>query len=79
MFEVERYNFGDGDEGFNFTMWEQGLNSPALTWKEKFRWCWRILTTGKPWADHIIATNQRAHEIANFILENIPSNDKKPK
>lgn len=74
LLEVERYNEGNSDEGFNFTIWEQGLNIPALTWREKFRWCWRILTSGKPWADHIVATNKHACEIANFILENLPSN-----
>jgi hypothetical protein len=79
LLEVERYNYKDGDEGFNFTMWRQELDRRNLSWKERFRWCWHILTKGTPWADHIIATNERAREVAKFILDNLPQDVKESK
>lgn len=76
MLEVERYNYRDGDEGFNFSSWSRGRHGKKLIWKERFRWCWNILRTGSPWADDIIATNQDAKGLAEFILKNLPNEDK---
>jgi len=74
--EVERYDYKDGDEGFNIVIWNRGHDGNKIRgWKEKFRWCWDILTTGKPWADSIIATNNDAKELANFILQTLPKED----
>lgn len=73
--EVEKYcyEWKDGkDEGFNFAVWERGTSGKTLCWRERFRWCWNILKTGKPWADDIIATNEQAHSVAEFILQNLP-------
>ncbi len=72
--ECEVYDFKDGDAGVNFTIWKRGRNGKSLeTWKERFRWCWHILTTGSLWADDIIATNQEARGLAEFILQNVPT------
>jgi hypothetical protein len=71
--ECEVYDYKDGDAGVNFTMWKRGRSGKTLeTWKERIRWCWHILTTGSLWADDIIATNQDARGLAEFILQNVP-------
>lgn len=67
ILQTERYYFDTHDNGFNFSVWHYGHNGNVRGWKERFRWCWRILRTGNPWADSIIATDKRALEIAEFI------------
>lgn len=54
------------DNEFWFSIWDQGFSRP-LCWREKIRWCWNILRTGKPWADNIIVTPEQAKQIADFI------------
>ena len=82
LLEVERYFYEDVgetettvDDGFNFVCWNYGHDGNIKGWKERFRWCWRILKTGNPWADSIIASNKNAREIAEFILKNLPKEE----
>ena len=74
MLECKRYNYDNiSDQGFQFTIWNYGHEGEKIwKWKDRIRWCWRILKTGNPWADNIVATNESAHELANYILENLP-------
>lgn len=73
ILECERYCDSDKEQGFNFAVWNYGHDgNERKKWKERFRWCWRILNTGNPWADSIIATNKDARGLANFILKNLP-------
>lgn len=77
--ECEVYDYKDGDSGVNFSIWSRGRDGKKLhSWKERIRWCWQILRTGMPWADDIIATNKDARELAVFILQNLPQEDRCP-
>ena len=70
-FEIQRYDEGDEDKGFYLSFWHYGrINSP-MKWKERLRWCWRILRTGDPWADGIIATDETANKISDYITKNL--------
>ena len=71
LLQVERYYFEEYDKGFNFSVWHYGHAGNIRKWKERFRWCWRILRTGNPWADSIIATDERALKLANFIMSEL--------
>lgn len=75
MLQVERYDYRDGDDGFNFAIWERGRDGKKLRFRERLRWCWNILTTGTLWADDIIATNKDAQGVAEFILQNLPKEE----
>ena len=71
--ECEIFDWKDGEAGVNFSIWERGRDGKQIRgWKEKFRWCWRILKTGMPWADDIIVTNNEARGLAKFILQHLP-------
>lgn len=59
------------DEGFYFTFWSYGRSNYIMRWKDRFRWCWRILRTGDPWADGIIASNANAKLISEYINQHI--------
>ena len=67
MLQTERYYINKEDNGFNISAWHYGHNGNIRRWKERIRWCWRILKTGNPWADSIVLTDDRASELSNFI------------
>lgn len=76
MLEIERYEdrWGDSnvEKGFNFSVWKRGRNAKTLCWKERLRWIWNILSTGKLWADDIIINDVQAKEIVKYINKYIP-------
>ena len=72
LLEVQRYDYDDElAKGFNFTFWKRGRINRPMDWKERFRWCWRILRTGDPWADSIIATDENAKKVSDYINKNL--------
>lgn len=76
MFEIERYedHWGDGniEKGFNLATWERGRGGKTLCWRERWRWIWNILRTGKLWADDVIINDEQAKEIADYINKYLP-------
>lgn len=56
----------DNDEVY-LAIWNQGYRSP-LSLKEKIRWMWHILVTGKPWADEIILDNKIASQLGIMLI-----------
>ncbi len=64
--QVTHWPEKDAPDEFWFSIWQQGFDS-RLCWRQRFRWCWSILRTGKPWADNIILTPEQASEVAQFI------------
>ena len=53
---------------FNLSIWQYGSNiSSNLSWKERFRWAIKILTTGSVWADQIILSEKKAGELVEYI------------
>lgn len=73
--ECNRFEYDKTDQGFDISIWSMGKYNIPMSWRERFRWCWRILRTGNPWADSIIATNKSARELAEFILQNLPKEE----
>jgi hypothetical protein len=55
---------------FNFSIWRLGGESP-FGFKERLRWAWHILKTGKPWADSVMVCEDDAAKIAGFLNRNI--------
>jgi len=51
---------------FNVSIWKYDR---PFSIKERLRWCYHILKTGNPWADHTILTTENAQRVANFITE----------
>ena len=71
LLEVEHYNDSDiglEEVGFNITVWRLGNEDKLYSIKERIRWCWHVLTTGKPWADSVILSEEQACNIASFII-----------
>jgi len=53
---------------YNFTIWHYGHQGDVpMSFKERVRWCWRILTTGNPWADAVILSEKNKVELVNYL------------
>jgi hypothetical protein len=77
MLEAEVYDYEDNDKGVNFVIWSRGRHGKKLNKKERIRWCQQIMKTGELWADDIIATNEDARKLAEFILQHVPKEQSK--
>ena len=60
----------DGTNEYWFTVWKRGYDG-RLCWRERIRWCWNILRTGRPWGDEIILTPGCANQICEFINQHL--------
>ena len=68
--EVTYWPNEDSPDEIWFSIWDQGFSRP-LCWREKIRWCWNILRTGKPWTDNIIVNPEQAKQVADFINQHL--------
>jgi hypothetical protein len=50
-------------------MWEHGSKGSRLSFLERLRWCWNILTKGLPWADQVVMRPSNAEKLAKAILK----------
>lgn len=67
--------FEPEDNQFYFSLWHQGFYNNHLSWWERLRWTWRILTTGNPWTDLVILSPEKAGEIKDFIEKHLPTDE----
>lgn len=67
------------ENSIDFALWTNGLFGGyyPMTWKQRFRWCWHILKTGKVWTDAIILEKETAKALANEILKKCKEMDDK--
>jgi hypothetical protein len=71
LLEIERYKDDPQDKGFYIAFWSHGHWSHApMSWKERIRWCWKVLKTGCPWNDMVVIDDEKALDIATFLLKN---------
>lgn len=42
-----------------------------LTWKERFRWAWNLLTTGQPYSDEFVLTKEKALDLGNELISRV--------
>lgn len=52
------------------SLWGLGFDNRIPGLLERLRWCWRIFTTGNPYADTVILSECDAKKLATFIIEN---------
>lgn len=62
----------DDDNQIEICIWSTGLyNDHGLSWKEKIRWIWHLLKTGKPYTDMIMLSPESAKELNNWLSQYI--------
>ena len=67
--EAIQVEYEKEDDQFYFSLWHQGFDNNHLSWWQRLRWTWRILTTGNPWTDLVILSPEKAKKIRNFIVQ----------
>ena len=51
------------------SLWKFNYNPTALSWKQKARYIWRLLTKGEAWGHDIILNKNSANKLVEFINE----------
>jgi hypothetical protein len=40
-----------------------------LSWKNRIRYCWKIISTGKPYSDHMIMYRRGLRKLKNILVK----------
>jgi hypothetical protein len=69
--EIDIYNYEDKAWGASicFSIWHRGTDNHKPTLRDKLRHCWRILKTGKNYADEIILSISDSKQLALDLLK----------
>jgi hypothetical protein len=52
------------------SIWQDGCNvDNRLSWLQRFRWCWKIIRSGRPFEDQIILDFDSADAMVEGIKE----------
>lgn len=54
---------------YNFSIWSYGNVTKPLSWKERFRWMWKLFRTGNLWADEIVLNENGRDELVKFLTK----------
>lgn len=55
------------------SMWELGAKPEVAGWRERLRWCWKILKDGDMWGDHVCLTVDQSRVLVSFLQEKFPN------
>lgn len=56
----------DDEPEIYMSIWYRGVPRP-MSWRDKFRYCWRIITHGSPYGDQIVLSKETATDLADHI------------
>ena len=56
------------DKLYYFSYWSYGLSNKRLSWRERIRYCWNVLSKGKAFNDEIILNKEGINKLDSFIL-----------
>lgn len=55
----------------NIAIWHYGHGGDVpLSFKERLRWTWKLITTGTLWSDSVILSNESRDELIEFLKDN---------
>lgn len=60
------------DEELNIldmSIWAPYSTDTKMSWKQRLRYCWRILTHGKPYGDQLVLEKDHIDELAEYLNE----------
>tara|TARA_B100001123_G_scaffold117189_1_gene136395 strand:- start:235 stop:480 length:246 start_codon:yes stop_codon:yes gene_type:complete len=47
-------DYDDDVKLYYFSYWSSGLSNKKLSWRQRLRYCWQVLTKGKAFEDELI-------------------------
>ena len=64
--EVLNFEYGQFEyEGYCVSIYTDGFTNKS--WYQRLRYCWRIISTGRPFNDQLMINYTKAEELADFI------------
>jgi len=63
------FDYDIEDKTLYVSVWELSVTNPILSWRERIRWVWQIVRTGKPWADHVCLDSEKVERMKKFLQE----------
>ena len=55
-------------KSYNLAIWHYGHSGDApLSFRERLRWTWKLLTTGSLWADSVMLSYESKDELIEFL------------
>lgn len=58
----------DGMPSIDLAFFGYGHQDKTLDLKSRIRFCWKVLTTGRPWADEVIMNSKTAGELGKELI-----------
>jgi len=62
-------DYDDEDNYYYFSYWKSGTSNALLSWRERLRHCWNVLTKGKAFNDEIILKHEATDKLIDFLLK----------
>lgn len=57
------------DNSYYFAYWKSGFRPVYMSWRERLRYCWHVIRTGKAYTDELILSQQDVDELHDFLSE----------
>ena len=58
------------DKLYYFSYWQNALSNGQLSWKDRLRYCWQVLTKGKAFNDELILNQESTDKLVSFLNKN---------
>ncbi len=64
-----QFEYEEESQSIEITIWQRNQPQSPFSFKERIRWCWNVLLTGKPWGDRVILSQDKADQITKFLTD----------
>lgn len=66
--EILRVSHDEELDIAEFSIWEM-QNSHKAGWRQRLRWCWRILVKGSPYGDQVILDKEGVANLVHYLIK----------
>lgn len=57
------------DKLYYFSYWSEGITNKTLSFRQKLRYCWNVITSGKAFNDELIFRQQDVNKMITFLKQ----------
>lgn len=58
-------------ETIDISFFRRGFSGALLSWRERVRWCWNILSKGTPYTDELMLNMEEAKKVKEWLNSNV--------
>lgn len=66
--EILHVSYDNEIKTTEFSIYEM-QNTPKASWRQKLRWCWRILIKGSPYGDQVILEKSQITNLIEYLTK----------